>query len=103
MDPKDLKKMGGFRSRDDEAKDAAPPPATAPAADAADGEETWQLDAKTNAKPPADPSLAGLYEITHGTLYFGEHKQVHAGRRVRLSAEDAQMVVERGIGKRVGP
>jgi hypothetical protein len=82
---------------------AAPPP---------DDElkEDWQEDA-TLPKPTADQALAGLYRVTHGNLWIGPNRIARGprlvdgikqpGRKVRLSAEDANMFLEQGLVERM--
>ena len=62
--------------------------------------EDWQeaLVAKS-AKPDAEPELAGLYRVIHGELHFGnvngEPKIAMLGTKIKLTAEDAKMFLER--------
>lgn len=65
-----------------------------------DGED-WHLDHQPKQEKHADPSLAGLYEVVHGSLFFSPEKTIKTGRRVRLDAEHAAMFIERGLVRRV--
>lgn len=51
-------------------------------------EEDWLQDNEP-LKVKAPEGLAGMYKVTHGTLFFSEKKQVRAGRHVILTAEEA--------------
>lgn len=72
----------------------------APAVAAAQPGEDWQEDFVPDEEQ-IDPSLAGLYKVTHGTLYFAENKSAATGRKVRLTARDAKMFLEQGLVERV--
>ena len=58
-----------------------------------DMKEDWQ-EVQAGVKPPANPLFAGLYVVTHGTIFFHSGKIVPKGRKVMLGAEDAKCFME---------
>ena len=58
--------------------------------------EDWE-EVQAGKRPPANPLFAGLYVVTHGTLFFHNGKVVPKGRKVMLGAEDAKSFMELGL------
>lgn len=71
-------------------------PQTTPDIDEGEFEDSTTLDLREDwqqaiAKPvvEVDQSLAGLYLVEHGMLWFSAAKRVPQGKRVKLTAEEA--------------
>lgn len=64
-------------------------------------EETWHLDALANVREAPAAELAGLYRVTHGTLFLSATKTACKGRNIRLTALDARHFLEQGLVERL--
>ncbi len=58
--------------------------------------EDWH-EVQATARQPAPAELAGLYIVTHGTLWFHKDKIVPKGYKVILSADEAKAFLEREL------
>jgi hypothetical protein len=55
--------------------------------------EDWE-EVQPGKRPAPPAELAGLYQVTHGTIFFHNGKIVPKGRKVMLSAADAKAFLE---------
>lgn len=57
--------------------------------------------AERHVKKEPDASLAGTYQLTHGSLFMGGETVLGVGSILRLSAEDAERMLARKVVRRV--